>query len=167
MRLSPETKHSLIVGGALIAAVVAGIIVFRKYQANSAAAQAQSDQSNADDLAYIESLALGGGYAVGGGGGGSSAITIPSAPATQSLADELASIEQAFGFGSTSSSTSGGGSSSSSTSHPGTPQPVGPQPVRSRIAPPPPPPSSDLAAYQPPIYSVIDDPVAAEGSHVA
>lgn len=122
MKLSPETKHTLMIGGALILAVVLGIIVYKKFEANSQASQAATsaanDQADQDTLAYLESLALGGGDYSSYEGSGGSSITIPSAPASTSLAQELSSIEQAFGYGTTSTPTapSSGSSSSGSSS---------------------------------------------------
>jgi len=103
--MTPQTKHHLIVGGGLVVAVVVAIIVYKKYEAQSggtqSASQAAADQQNQDALAYLEASSLNSPYAydTSGAGGG---VSLPSSPsstnAAQSIADELASIEQAFGF---------------------------------------------------------------------
>lgn len=120
MKLSPETKHILIIGGALVLAVVLGIVVYKKYEANSQASAAANDQSEQDQLAYIESLMEGGAGYDDFGDTGAGSVTLPGAPASSmSLADELQQIESAFGFGPTTASTtgsSGGSSGGSSTS---------------------------------------------------
>jgi hypothetical protein len=163
VKLSPETKHSLIIGGGLILAVVLGIIVYKKYEANSQAGQAASDQASQDELAYLESMALSGG-AYGDYSGGGSSITIPSAPATQSLASEVASLEQAFGLGSTAApstpATSGSSSSGSSSSSAPT-KPVPQPPLRQAPA------AQYVSAGKFNFNDVLDEPVAAEGSYVA
>jgi hypothetical protein len=162
VKLSPETKHSLIIGGGLILAVVLGIIVYKKYEANSQAGQAASDQASQDELAYIESMALSGG-AYGDYSSGGSSITIPSAPATQSLASEVASLEQAFGLGSTATpATSGSGNSSSSSSSAPAPAKPTPQPPLRQA-----PATQYVSAGKFSLNDVLDEPVAAEGSYVA
>lgn len=155
--MTPETKRSLILGGGLILAVVLGIVVYKKYEANSQASQASSDQATQDELAYIESLSLsGGGYSDYGGGAGS-AITIPSPPATQSLAQELAQIEQTFGFGAAPSTT-----------------PAAPpsQPVNRNLPVSSGPPNQPHASYalggpSADLRNILDEPVGSEGSYVA
>lgn len=156
--MTPETKHTLILGGGLIAAVVLGIIVYKKYEANSQAGQAASDQASQDELAYIESLSLGGAYSAYGMGTGGTSLTIPSAPAGQSLADEITQLEQAFGLASTpaASTPAASSSSTSSTSVPS-------KPINRRV------PSTDyvLAGSSSDLHQVLEESVGAEGSYVA
>ena len=162
--MTPEIKRSLIIGGGLILAVVLGIVVYKKYEANSQTSQAASDQASQDELAYIESMALSGGAYASYGGGAGSAITIPSAPATQSLADEIAGIEQAFGFApasspsapSSSSSSTSSSSSSSSSSSPSRPLPT--SPLRH---------TPDYVPVGTDFQKILEEPVGAEGSYVA
>lgn len=152
MKLSPETKHALIIGGGLIVAVVVAIVVYKKYQVSSQAGQAASDQATQDELAYIEEQSLEGGAEFGSVDTSGSSVTLPSAPASQSLAQEIQSIEGAFGLGTssgtstgtstgTSASTSSGSSSSGSSPAPKTP-------------------SAPIAPYQPRVQMLSDEPVA-------
>lgn len=157
--MTQETKHSLIVGGGLILAVVLGIIVYKKYEANSQTSQAASDQASQDELAYIESMSMQGAYA---GYGGGSALTIPSPPATQSLADQISSLEQAFGFAP--AATSGSSSSGSAASSTSSTKPIVSHPV-SGGSPAGMPQAEHILAGK---YNYLEEePVAAEGSYVA
>lgn len=175
MKLSPETKHSLIIGGGLVLAVVLGIIVFKKYEANSQADQAASDQQTQDALDYLESMDLSGGYGALMGSSGGSSLSIPTAPANQSLAQEISALESAFGFGSPSSSTgsSSASPSSASTVAPSAPAPQPKAPLRQA-------PASDavlgfgggyngdpVLARKFDLWNHLDEPVAPEGSYVA
>lgn len=116
--MTPETKKLLIRSGAFIAAIVVAYLLYTRHEANVAAsganAQPGNDQTSQDELTLLAELAASGSqYAVGGGGGGST-ISFPSSPTgQQSLADQIASIEQALGFAPT---TSGTGSSVTSGS---------------------------------------------------
>lgn len=116
--MTPETKHHLIVGGALIVAVIVGIVVYKKYEAQSGDAQAAQQQSDDDALAYLEATSFSNPYDLSGEGGGGGSISLPSAAPTQSLADEINSIEQALGFSAPTSSSSSPSSSGSSPSAP-------------------------------------------------
>lgn len=176
MKLSPETKHSLIIGGGLVLAVVLGIIVFKKYEANSQADQAASDQQTQDALDYLESMDLSGGYGALMGSSGGSSLSIPTAPASQSLAQEISSLESAFGFGSPSSSAGSSptsGSSGSTAAAPSAPAPQPKAPLRQA-------PASDavlgfgggyngdpVLARKFDLWNHLDEPVAPEGSYVA
>jgi hypothetical protein len=120
--MTAETKHHLIVGGGLIAAVIIGIVFYKRYQAGSSASQAAADQQNADQLAFLESQALTNPYDAGYGAGGSS-ITIPAASSGPSLIDQLNQIEQAFGFAPTPSASTPSTPSTGSGSTP--PPPAG------------------------------------------
>ncbi len=129
----PETKKYLLLGGGLIAATVIGIVVYKKYEANSQASQAASDQSTQDQLAYIESMALSGGPYAQDGGAVSSAITLPSAPAMPSLVDQISQLETAFGLAPTAPVTPSAGAASSGGSGtaaaPSSPTTVTPKPA--------------------------------------
>ena len=118
--MTAETKKHLMYGGALIVSVVLGIIVYKRYEAGAQSSQAASDQANSDELAYIESLALQNPY--GSSAASGSSIVLPTAPAQSSIADELASLEQAFGLAP--QTPSGGGSSPSATAATPPPQKV-------------------------------------------
>ena len=111
--MTAETKKHLLYGGALIVAVVLGIIVYKRYEAGAQSSQAASDQANSDELAYIESLALQNPY--GSSAASGSSIALPTAPAQSSIADELASLEQAFGLSPATPASSGGSSSPTAT----------------------------------------------------
>lgn len=128
--MTPETKHHLIVGGGLIVAVVVGIIVYKKYEAQSGASQAAAGQQNQDALAYLEASSLNSPYAYDTSGGGGAGISLPSSPsstnAAQSIADELAGIEQAFGFGPPASAAPASAAPASTTS-------ASPAPTASRL----------------------------------
>ena len=155
------------IGGALVLAVVLGIVVYKKYEANSQATQAVNDQGTQDELAYLETL-MGSGGEYGnyyGDTSGESAITLPATPASSmSLADELQQIESAFGFGtrpsgsgsssSTSGSSSDAGAAAAQTTHnlgSGTTNPSTPR----------------AGVIVSGVYSLSDEPVAKEGSYVA
>jgi hypothetical protein len=126
--MTPQTKHYLIIGGGLVAAVVLGIVVYKYFEAGQSASAAANDQANQDALAYLEAEQLEGSgtYEDDLGGGG---ITVSGSPASQQdLAQELQGLLGDFGIGTTPSSSSGssGGSSSSSSSSGN--QPTGPGP---------------------------------------
>lgn len=131
--MTEQTKRYLIIGGGLVLAVALAVILYKRYQANSSASQAASDQSNQDALAYLEASSVSSPYGYAGGGG--STISLAPAGTQQTLADEIAAIEKEFGFGpssspaSTPASTSASGSSAgSSAPTPSTPPaPVPPQ----------------------------------------
>lgn len=110
--MKEETKKYLIIGGGLIVAVAVGIIVYKKYEAGAGASQAAADQSTQDELAYLEAQSMDNAYAgFGGGGGGVGSIGIASPPPVSGMtfAQEIASIEQAFGFGPPASSPNSAG----------------------------------------------------------
>lgn len=162
--MTPETKHALILGGGLIVAVVLGIIVYKKYEASSQADQAASDQASQDTLAYIESMALGGAYPAFGGGAGGSSLTLPSPPATQSLADEITQLEQAFGFAAPASTSPAAPASSGSSSDSGsTSRPIDRRVVSGSGSPNEPHPGYVLAD----LHRTLEEPVGAEGSYIA
>lgn len=178
MRISPETKHVLIIGGALIAAVVLGIIVYKKFEANSQASQAANDQSEQDQLAYLESMGLEGGYGYGstydefGDTTGTSAITLPTSPTSDSLAQEIQGIESAFGLGTTSSGSTTTGSSDAGSAAATTTHSLGSgsAPGQPRAA------AVSAGTFQygdtsgpisSGVYSLDDEPVGREGSYVA
>lgn len=96
--MTAQTKHYLIVGGALLAAVVLGIVVYKRYQAGASTSQAASDQSNQDALAFLEANAQNSPY--GSGALTGTSVSLPAPQQSQSLADEIASIEKLFGFAS-------------------------------------------------------------------
>lgn len=174
--MSPETKKHLILGGGLIVAVVLGIIVYKKFQANSQTSQAANDQASQDELAYIESMALdGGGYSDYSSGAAGSSVTIPSAPATQSLADEINSIEQAVGFGAGTASGGTAGTSSSGSSSSGASGATPTAPLRKTSSSnaildgtfSEPSPEYVLAGGTPDVWEALNEPVGSEGSHLA
>ena len=94
--MSPETKKHLYLGGGLIAAIVVGIIAYKKIQVNSQASSAAGNQANQDQLAYLESM-ISNPYAQASVGTVDN-VGLPAAPATPSITDQLAAIEQAFGL---------------------------------------------------------------------
>ncbi len=140
--MTPQTKHYLIIGGGLVLAVALAVILYKRYQASSSASQAANDQSNQDALAYLEASSMNSPYSYGGGGSGSS-ISLAPAGTQQTLAQEIAAIEQQFGFGPPPSPASSPASSSaespnspaasSTTSTPSAP-PVPVSPERQKIA---------------------------------
>lgn len=133
--MTEKTKHVLIVGGGLILTVAVAIVVYKNYQASSSASQAAADQQNDDALAYLEASSVDDPYAYEAAGGAS--ISVPASTGTtgaaQSIADELSSIEQAFGLAppsSDSSSTGDGSSTTASAADPTASTPVRPAPSR-------------------------------------
>lgn len=134
--MTQQTKHYLIIGGGLVLAVALAVILYKRYQASSTASQAATDQSNQDALAYLEASSVNSPYGYAGGGG--STISLAPAGTQQTLAQQVAAIEQAFGFGPPSSSTpastpASGSPAGSSTSTPSTP-PAPVSPVRQKLA---------------------------------
>lgn len=129
--MTHETKKYLILGGGLIAAVVLGIIVYKKFQVSSQADQAASNQANQDELEYLAAEDAYGSPYASGGGTSTDSITLPSEPSLPSITDELTAIEQAFGLASPSSgSASTSSSTASSTDGVASPvKAVGPAPV--------------------------------------
>lgn len=118
--MTDKTKHYLILGGGLVVAVSVAIVVYKKYQANSSASQAAAEQQSNDELAYLEASSLDSPYGYDDSDSGDS-IALPSSDSSDSLAQELESIECLFGEGtdcgsSSSSSSSGSGSGSGSGS---------------------------------------------------
>lgn len=180
MKLSPETKHILMIGGALVLAVVLGIVVYKKYEANSQATQAANDQGTQDELAYLETL-MGSGGDYGnyyGDTSGESAITLPATPASSmSLADELQQIESAFGFGTMSNgSSTGSTSSNASSSNAGAAAAQNTHNLGSGTTNPSTPRAAAVSGFSggyqgspviSGVYSLDDEPVAKEGSYVA
>lgn len=140
--MTQQTKHYLIIGGGLVLAVALAVIIYKRYAANSSASQAATDQSNQDALAYLEASSANSPYGYAGGSG--STISLAPAGTQQTLAQEIAAIEQEFGFGPPASSAStpaspsastpaSGSPAAPSTSTPSTPpEPV--SPTRQRIA---------------------------------
>lgn len=119
--MTPETKHYLFIGGGLILATIIGIIVYKRYEAGASASQAASDQQNADELALLEATATDNPYAsFTSGAAGGSTISLGSAGPQQSLAEQLGSLEQLFGFGppASSSPSTGTGSAPSAPAQP-------------------------------------------------
>lgn len=127
--MTSQTKHYLIIGGALVVAVVIGIVLYKRYAVSASASQATQDQSNQDALAFLEANAMNSPY--GGGGVATGGVSFPSAAPQQSLADEIASIEQAFGFAAPASTSTGAStpSAGSSSSPSVSPSPVAPRTV--------------------------------------
>lgn len=130
--MTSQTKHYLIVGGGLVLAVALAVILYKRYAANSSASQAATDQSNQDALAYLEASSVNSPYGYAGGGSGST-ISLAPAGTQQTLAQEIAGIEQEFGFGppsppaSTPASPASGSPAVPSTPKPSTPRdPVSP-----------------------------------------
>lgn len=143
--MTSQTKHYLIVGGALIVAVVVGIVLYKHYAASAGASQATQDQSNQDALALLEANAMNSPYQ-SYGSSAAGGVSLPSPAPQQSLADQIASLEQAFGFASpvstpTGASTPSAGSSSSPS--------VSPSPVAPRTVSPAPPQHAALLSDEP------------------
>lgn len=136
--MKEETKKYLIIGGGLVIAIAVGIIVYKKYEASAGASQAAADQSTQDELAYLEAQSMDNAYAGFGGGGGVGSIGVASPPSVSGMtfAQEIASIEQAFGFGPPASSpNSAGAPTSGSAPSGGTAAPAGSPSTRKNISP--------------------------------
>ncbi|HXT74614.1 MAG TPA: hypothetical protein VN785_12245 [Candidatus Angelobacter sp.] len=95
--MTQQTKHYLIIGGGLVVAVALAVILYKRYEASSTASQAATDQSNQDALAYLEASSTNSPYGYAGGGG--STVSLAPAGTQQTLAQQVAAIEQEFGFG--------------------------------------------------------------------
>ena len=116
--MTAETRKHLIYGGGLILAVVVGVVFYKKYQVNSQASSAASDQAMQDQLDYIESLSLQSPYS--SYGSSTSAAAAPTPPALPSITDEIAQLDQLFGVtpaGATGSSGTSAGQQAATTTH--------------------------------------------------
>lgn len=145
--MTEQTKKYLIVGGGLVLAVIVGIIVYKKYEAGANASQAAADQSTQDELAYLEAQGANNAYGGGFSGVGSIGVASPSSAGGTTLAEEIQSIEQAFGFGTSASSPSAAGAPpSGSAPSGGAPAPAGSTPPKKVANPLPVPPQQERRA---------------------
>ena len=93
--MSPDVKKYAVIGGAVVVAVVVGVIAYKHFENTGAASQGAAAQSQQDTLAYEqEMLAAGSGQTFSGSG--APQMTVGSESSGQTLAQEITSLESIF-----------------------------------------------------------------------
>src|SRR5579859_3390111 len=118
--MEKETKKYLIIGTTIVVTVGVGVLLWRKYQTQSASTAAATDQSNQDELSLLAASLESNAYASTTGGSSGFSPQAVGAGTPKSLADEVLALEQALGFAPTTPSSStaaptGSGSGTPST----------------------------------------------------
>jgi hypothetical protein len=122
MKISPETKKYLYIGGSIIVAVGVGIYAYRKYQSNTSASEAAANQESQDEQSLDELVSAG--YGAGDTSIGEVSASPPGI--NDNFAQEVTSILQAAGLDQVNAATPAAPASLQSSSSPsGTPTPTG------------------------------------------
>lgn len=98
--MEKETKKYLIIGTTLVVTVGIAVVLWKKYQTQSAAGAAAADQSNQDELSLLAASLESNAYA---SQTSSYSPAVVGASTPKSLADEVLALEQALGIAPTSS----------------------------------------------------------------